>query len=102
MAANGGGALLERRSSVRWSQSMVLEDDRGPPADEEHAFRSQGSNEPSSSWARSRSVWCSTGIAPRPSRGSLRMAVSTTGADLPVSRDMFQTILGFATERGAG
>ncbi|KAL5222259.1 hypothetical protein ABZP36_026972 [Zizania latifolia] len=48
MAANGGGALLERRSSVRRSQSMVLEEDRGPPADEEHMFRSQGSNEPSS------------------------------------------------------
>ncbi|KAG8078002.1 hypothetical protein GUJ93_ZPchr0007g4835 [Zizania palustris] len=50
MAANGGGALLERRSSVRRSQSMVLEDDRGPPGDEEHTFRSQGSNEPSSGW----------------------------------------------------
>lgn len=44
MAANGG-ALLERRSSVRRSQSMVLEEDRGPPADEELMFRSQGSNE---------------------------------------------------------
>ncbi|GJM93061.1 hypothetical protein PR202_ga09585 [Eleusine coracana subsp. coracana] len=38
------GAQLERRSSVRRSQSMVLEEDRGSPADEELMFRSQGSN----------------------------------------------------------
>ncbi|XP_062222080.1 rop guanine nucleotide exchange factor 9-like [Phragmites australis] len=43
MAASGG-AQLERRSSVRRSQSMVLEEDRGLPADEELMFRSQGSN----------------------------------------------------------
>ncbi|GJN17605.1 hypothetical protein PR202_gb04685 [Eleusine coracana subsp. coracana] len=36
------GAQLERRSSVRRSQSMVLEEDRGSPADEELMFRSQG------------------------------------------------------------
>ncbi|TVU35040.1 hypothetical protein EJB05_16907 [Eragrostis curvula] len=42
--ASIGGAQLERRSSVRRSQSMVLEEDRGSPAAEEQMFRSQGSN----------------------------------------------------------
>lgn len=35
MAASGGGSLLERRSSVRRSQSMVSEEGRGTPADED-------------------------------------------------------------------
>jgi hypothetical protein len=42
--ASVGGAQLERRSSVRRSQSMVLEEDRGSPADEELMLRSQGAN----------------------------------------------------------
>uniref|UniRef100_I1NRT4 PRONE domain-containing protein n=2 Tax=Oryza glaberrima TaxID=4538 RepID=I1NRT4_ORYGL len=35
MEASGGGSLLERRSSVRRSQSMVSEEGRGTPADED-------------------------------------------------------------------
>jgi hypothetical protein len=42
--ASIGGAQLERQGSVRRSQSMVLEEDRGSPADEELMVRSQGGN----------------------------------------------------------
>ncbi|XP_066309699.1 rop guanine nucleotide exchange factor 9-like isoform X1 [Miscanthus floridulus] len=38
------GAQLERRSSMRRSQSMVQEEDRGQPPDEEQMSRSQGSS----------------------------------------------------------
>lgn len=47
MAASAA-AQLERRSSVRRSQGMAQEEDRGQTADEELMFRSQRSNtEPS-------------------------------------------------------
>ena len=66
MAASAG-AQLERRSSVRRTQGMAQEEERGHTADEELMLRSQaGSTEPASGSAKIGAALDKDGAAPKP------------------------------------